>query len=85
MLVRGARQCGTHLWSQNLGGRGKGICEFKASVVYRAISRKARVTQRNPLLKSYIPNKAGACIGVGREWCGTTEMKLPAENEAWRD
>ena len=25
------------------------LCEFKASVVYRAISRTARATQRNPV------------------------------------
>jgi hypothetical protein len=30
-----------------LGGRGRGISEFKASLVYRVSSRTARATQRN--------------------------------------
>jgi len=33
------------------GGRGRGISEFKASLVYRASSRIARVVQRNPVFK----------------------------------
>jgi hypothetical protein len=32
-----------------LGGRGRGISEFKASLVYRVNSRTARATQRNPV------------------------------------
>ena len=32
-----------------LGGRGRWISEFKASLVYRASSRTARATQRNPV------------------------------------
>jgi hypothetical protein len=37
-----------------LGGRGRGrqISEFKASLVYRASSRTARATQRNPVSKN---------------------------------
>jgi hypothetical protein len=34
-----------------LGGRGKRISEFEASLVYRVSSRTARTTQRNPVLK----------------------------------
>jgi hypothetical protein len=34
-----------------LGGRGRQISEFKASLVYRVSSRTARATQRNPVLK----------------------------------
>jgi hypothetical protein len=34
-----------------LGGRGRWISEFKASLVYRVSSRTARATQRNPVLK----------------------------------
>jgi uncharacterized protein (DUF2252 family) len=34
-----------------LGGRGKWISEFKASLVYKVSSRTARATQRNPVLK----------------------------------
>jgi hypothetical protein len=34
-----------------LGGRGRRISEFKASLVYRMSSRTARATQRNPVSK----------------------------------
>jgi hypothetical protein len=34
-----------------LGGRGRQISEFEASLVYRVSSRKARATQRNPVSK----------------------------------
>jgi hypothetical protein len=34
-----------------LGGRGRGISEFEASLVYRVSSRTARAIQRNPVLK----------------------------------
>jgi hypothetical protein len=35
-----------------LEGRGRQISEFEASLVYRVSSRKARATQRNPVLKN---------------------------------
>jgi hypothetical protein len=35
-----------------LGGRGRQISEFEASLVYRMSSRIARATQRNPVLKN---------------------------------
>jgi hypothetical protein len=34
-----------------LGGRGRQISEFKASLIYRVSSRTARATQRNPVSK----------------------------------
>jgi hypothetical protein len=34
-----------------LGGRGRWISEFEASLVYKESSRTARATQRNPVLK----------------------------------
>jgi hypothetical protein len=34
-----------------LGGRGKRISEFKASLVYRVSSRTFRATQKNPVSK----------------------------------
>ena len=34
-----------------MGGRGRWISEFEASLVYRMSSRTARATQRNPVLK----------------------------------
>jgi hypothetical protein len=39
-----------------LGGRGRRISEFEASLVYRVSSRTARATQRNPVSKN-IQNK----------------------------
>jgi hypothetical protein len=35
-----------------LGGRGRRISEFKASLVYRVSSRTARAAQRNPVSKN---------------------------------
>jgi hypothetical protein len=35
-----------------LGGRGRWISEFEASLVYRVSSRTARATQRNPVFKN---------------------------------
>ena len=39
------------LESQHLGGRGRRISEFEASLVYRVSSRTARAIQRNPVSK----------------------------------
>ena len=35
-----------------MGGRGRWIFEFEASLVYRVSSRTARATQRNPVSKN---------------------------------
>jgi hypothetical protein len=35
-----------------LGGRGRWISEFEASLVYKMSSRTARATQRNPVSKN---------------------------------
>jgi hypothetical protein len=35
-----------------LGGRGRWISEFKASLVYRVSSKTARAAQRNPVSKT---------------------------------
>jgi hypothetical protein len=37
---------------QHLGGRGKWISKFEASLVYKVSSRTARDTQRNPVSKT---------------------------------
>jgi hypothetical protein len=37
--------------SQHLGGRGRWISEFEASLVYKVSSRTARAIQRNPVSK----------------------------------
>ena len=43
---------GAHLSSQHLGGRGRQISEFEASLVYKVSSRTARPIQRNPVSKN---------------------------------
>jgi hypothetical protein len=40
-----------------LGGRGRLISEFEASLVYRVSSRTAKATQKNPVLKKNKNNK----------------------------
>jgi hypothetical protein len=40
-----------------LGGRGRQISEFEASLIYRVSSRTARATQRNPVSKKKQTNK----------------------------
>jgi hypothetical protein len=40
-----------------LGGRGRQISEFEASLVYRVSSRTAKDTQRNPVSKNKNKNK----------------------------
>ena len=49
--ITGARHGGTCLKSQHLGGRGRQVSEFEASLVYRVNSRIAKATQRNPVSK----------------------------------
>ena len=55
ILVFKAQLGGVCFWSQQLGDRGRQICEFKANLVYRASSRTARTTQRNPVLTKQTP------------------------------
>jgi hypothetical protein len=40
-----------------LGGRGKRISEFEASLVYKVSSRTTRAIQRNPVSKNKNKNK----------------------------
>jgi hypothetical protein len=40
-----------------LGGRGRQISEFEASLVYKVSSRIARAIQRNPVSKNQKPTK----------------------------
>jgi hypothetical protein len=40
-----------------LGGRGRWISEFEASLVYRVSSRTGRAIQRNPVLKNQTKKK----------------------------
>jgi hypothetical protein len=52
-----------------LGGRGRQISEFEASLVYRVSSRTARTAQRNPVSKK--KKKIG-------------ELSLKQEKETWK-
>jgi hypothetical protein len=49
-----------------LGGRGRGISEFKASLDYRVSSMAARAIQRNPVSKNKKKqtNKKKVCIYI---------------------
>jgi hypothetical protein len=40
-----------------LGGRGRRIFEYQASLVYRVSFRTAMTTQRNPVSKTYIKKR----------------------------
>jgi len=40
-----------------LRGKGRGICDFKASLTYKASSRMARATQRDPDSENPNPNQ----------------------------
>jgi hypothetical protein len=40
-----------------LGGRGRRISEFEASLVYRVSSRTARAAQKNPVSEPHSPKK----------------------------
>jgi hypothetical protein len=43
---------GARLEAQHLGGRGRWISQFEASLIYKVSSRSARATQRNPVSKN---------------------------------
>jgi hypothetical protein len=51
-----------------LGGRGRRISEFKASLVYRVSSRTARATQRNPVSKKP-KKKSKTKLGILSDSC----------------
>jgi hypothetical protein len=56
------------------GGRGRQISEFKASLVYKVISRTARAKQRNPVSRKKKKKKKKP--GVGGRYRGFSERKL---------
>jgi hypothetical protein len=59
-----------------LGGRGRRISEFEASLVYRGSSRIARATQRNPVSKK----KQTKQKVVGVEYNSKTENEIGKTN-----
>ena len=54
-----------------MGGKGRWISEFEASLVYRLSSRTARTTQRSPVLK-----KKEAKETLGLDWRAMWELCL---------
>jgi hypothetical protein len=50
-----------------LGGRGRRISEFEASLVYKVSSRTARAIQRNPVSKNQKKERKKEREGGGRE------------------
>jgi hypothetical protein len=58
-----------------LGGRGRQISEFEASLVYRVSSRTARAIQRNPVLK----NKTKQNKTKNKKWSRKEKM----DREGW--
>jgi hypothetical protein len=55
---------GTRLESQHLGGRGRQISEFKASLVFKVSSRTAWAIQRNPVSKNQKKKKMHDTTGI---------------------
>jgi hypothetical protein len=62
-----------------LGGRGRQISEFEASLVYRVSSRIARAIQRNPVSKNQ--NQTNKKVPVER--AGGQGRKQRKYNLAW--
>jgi hypothetical protein len=46
-----------HIFDPSMGGRGRQISEFEASLVYKVSSRTARAIQRNPVSKTKTKTK----------------------------
>ena len=57
-----------------MGGRGRQISEFEASLVYRVISRTARAIQRNPVSKKPNPKKNNKKKISARQFVSETSM-----------
>ena len=52
---------GAHAFNPSLGGRGRQISEFEASLVYKVSSGTARATQKNPDSKNQNQKKKNSC------------------------
>jgi hypothetical protein len=59
-----------------LGGRGRQISEFEASMVYRVSSRTARAIQRNPVSKKQKKKKKKPFRVAFLDELGLTEGRL---------
>jgi hypothetical protein len=74
--------------AQNLGGRGRQISEFKASLVYRVSSRSARAIQRNPVLEKKNKNKKinkseRPAIDVAQTFSHIISLRLERKLRSW--
>jgi hypothetical protein len=59
-----------------LGGRGRRISEFEASLVYRVSSRTARATQRNPVSKNQKEKTKQNKTPHTNKWGNCTDLNL---------
>ena len=62
-----------------MGGRGRKISEFKASLVYRVSSRLARATQRNPASKNQNQNQTKKFTLFGIKYQQKIEVEISDE------
>jgi hypothetical protein len=58
-----------------LGGRGRRISEFEASLVYRVSSRTARATQKNPVSKKQKSKQTKKRMWLGWD-CGSFDREF---------
>jgi hypothetical protein len=65
-----------------LGGRGRRISEFEASLVYRVSSRTARAIQRNPVSKQ---NKTKQNKTKPKQNNPNNQITTKIKKECWRD
>jgi hypothetical protein len=63
-----------------LGGRGRHISEFEASLVYKVSSRTARDIQRNPVLKNNNKNKTKQTNNSNNNRNKTNKQKTHTDN-----
>jgi hypothetical protein len=66
-----------------LGGRGRWISEFKASLVYRVSSRTARATQRNTVSKKQQPKKKKSTKNKTKNPTSTEDVILNYHRELY--
>jgi hypothetical protein len=66
-----------------LGGRGRQISEFEATLVYRVSSRTTRATQRNPVLKKQTPEEKKKKKRKPKERNSSSRCFLTKEETMW--
>jgi hypothetical protein len=66
-----------------LGGRGRQVSEFEASLVYRVSSRTARATQRNPVSKKQKTKKKKQKTKKQKQRSSTSSWNTQSLRPAW--